>query len=202
MNKLLSTQDAGAAGFSILLENLAQLDFFTLVLPFVLSYIVFFLAVKQLDLFERQHAALIAVISSFFTAQFIATNPFYQTFFIEYFGQLTIGLAGLLGLFVLLGLVGWKRSVAKGPFMGIIVIAITGAAFTSSGGFGPPAVQNAELDLSAVGPLLFDTGLIWILVIGAVILWISKDDSDNGGGGGSEPGLKDFIEWGLGEGGN
>jgi len=201
VNKFLSTTDAGTAGFATLLENLAQLDFFTLVLPFVLSYIVFFVAVEKLDLFERQHAALIAVIASFFTAQFIATNPFYQSFFIDYFGQITVGLVGILGLFILMALVGWDISNAQGGFLGITVVAITGAAFTSAGGFGPPVLEGGELDLSAVGPILFDTGLIWILVIGAVIIWISKDSSDNGGDGG--PDFSDFLDWGMGnEGGS
>jgi len=194
----LSQHDAGAAGFSTLLENLAQLDFFTLVLPFVLSYIVFFLAVKELDLFEKQHAALIAVIASFFTAQFIATNPFYQTFFIEYFGRITVGMIGLLGLFILMALAGWNVSNARGGFLGLTIIAIVGAAFTTAGGFGPPVLDGSELDFSMIGPLLFDTGLIWILVIGGVIWWMAKEDDDGGNGG---PGFQEFFDWGMGNGG-
>lgn len=194
----MSTHDAGPAGFSTLLESMAQLDFFSLVLPFILSYIVFFLAIREIELFEeKQHASLIALISSFFTAQFIATNEFYQTFFVDYFGQLTIGLVGILGLFILLGLVGWNASHAKGPFMGLIIVAIVGASFATAGGFGPPLLEFDSPGADMIGPLLFDTGLIWVLVIGGVILWLGRED--NNGGGGNEKGIKEFIEWGLGD---
>lgn len=196
----MSNHEAGAAGFSTLLETMAQLDFFTLVLPFVLSYVVFFLAVKKLDLFEKQHAALIAVIASFFTAQFIAVNPFYQQFFVEYFGRITIGMIGILGLFILMGLAGWNISDARGGFLGLTILSIVGASFITAGGFGPSMIETGDINLSVLGPLLIDTGLIWLLVIAGVLWWTTSGEDDGDGNDG--PGLGDIYNWGMGNGGD
>ncbi len=181
-----------AEGFSTLLETMAQLDFFTLVLPFVLSYIVFFLALKRVDLFsEDKHAALIAIISSFFTAQFIAVNPFYQQFFIEYFGRLTIGIVGIVGLMVLIGLFGWNEGDLRSPMGVFLIISIVASAFVTAGGFGPSQVDVGQYDMADLGPLLIDSGLIWLLLIAGVLAWTLKDSEDDGGG----PDARKRLEW-------
>ncbi len=183
-----------AEGFSTLLETMAQLDFFTLVLPFVLSYIVFFLALKQVNLFsEDKHAALIAIISSFFTAQFIATNPFYQTFFIDYFGRITIGIVGIVGLMVLIGLFGWNQSNLRSPMGAFLIIAIVASAFITAGGFGPSQVDVGDYEMINVGAVLIDSGLIWLLLIAGVLAWTLKDEEDEGNSTG--PSAKDRVEW-------
>ena len=179
------TQHETAAGFSTLLETMAQMDFFTLVLPFVLSYTVFYLALRQVDLFSavddesNKFAALVSVIASFFVAQFIAVNPWYQTFFVEYFGSLTIGMVGILGLLIVLGLFNWDLGIFKKPWMALIFISIAGAAFTRAGGFGPPRVDSLPTTDIDLGSLLIDTGLIWILVIAGVIVWITREPEEN-----------------------
>lgn len=191
------TQHESAAGFSTLLETMAQLDFFTLVLPFVLSYTIFFLALRQVDLFENsdenRFEALIAIVASFFVAQFIATNPWYQDFFVEYFGALTVGLVGILGLFILLAMMGWDRGDSWGPGLAIVAISIAGAAFLTAGGFGEPYGISDDIvtDLNWAA-LLLDTGLIWILIIGGVLWWLSKDGSGNGD---EVPGYLRGLDW-------
>lgn len=178
------TQHETAAGFSTLLETMAQMDFFTLVLPFVLSYAVFYLALRQVDLFSavdedsNKFAALVSVIASFFVAQFIAVNPWYRQFFVEYFGALTIGIVGILGLLIILGLFGWDLDIFRRPWMALIFIAITGAAFTRAGGFGPSRVDSLPALNVDLASLLFDTGLIWLLVIALVIVWITYEGPD------------------------
>lgn len=180
------TQHETAAGFSTLLETMAQMDFFSLVLPFVLSYTVFFMALKQVPLFKEEDnqkmSSLIAVIASFFVAQFIAVNPWYQTFFVEYFGSLTIGMVGILGLLIVLGLFNWDLDIFRRPWMALVFISIAGAAFVRAGGFGPSRVDSVPgiSEGLNLGSLLIDTGLIWILVIGGVIVWLSSDDEDTG----------------------
>lgn len=178
--------EAGAAGFSTLLETMAQLDFFTLVLPFVLSYVIFLFALRKVPLFqdgegspEKGIPEIVAVVSAFFAAQFIAANPWYQSFFVDYFGRLTIGVVGILGLMILLGLIGLDLNVFTNPAMILIMVAVVGAAFTTAGGFGPPLV-NLDLGLltDALGALI-DSGLIWLLVIAGVVAWTAAD-SDGG----------------------
>jgi hypothetical protein len=172
---------------------MSQLDFFTLVLPFVLSYTIFFLALREISLFEEddKFPALVAVIASFFVAQFIATNPVYTTFFVDYFGRITVGLIGLLGLIVLLGFVGWDASTARGPAMALVIISIVGAAFVTAGGFGEP--WNVSLPIGDVNlqSLLLDSGLIWLLIIGGVLYWVSSEDNDEGGG----ANMADALNW-------
>ncbi len=180
------TQHESAAGFSSLLETMAQLDFFTLVLPFVLSYVIFFLALKQVPIFKEEgndkFPALVAVISSFFVAQFIAVNPWYQRFFVEYFGSLTIGMIGILGLLIILGLFNWDLGIFNRPWMALVFIAIAGAAFLTAGGFGEP--MDIETDVISNinwGALFLDTGLIWILIIAGVLYWVSQEPDNNPG---------------------
>lgn len=184
----MSQHEAGAAGFSTLLETMAELDFFTLVLPFVLSYVVFLFALRKVPLFQDENGdaekgipEIIAVISAFFAAQFIAANPWYQTFFVDYFGRLTIGIVGLLGLMILLGLIGLDLTILTNPAMVIIMISVVGAAFTASGGFGPPIIDFSNLGIAEIISLLVDTGLIWLLVIAGVIAWTATEDNDNNG---------------------
>ncbi|MFP4038356.1 MAG: hypothetical protein ACLFTA_01075 [Candidatus Nanohaloarchaea archaeon] len=179
--------EAGAAGFSALLETMSQLDFFTLVLPFVLSYVVFLFALRKVPLFQDGNdepqkgiPEIIAVIAAFFAAQFIAANPWYQTFFVDYFGRLTIGIVGLLGLMVLLGLLGLDLSIFTNPAMILVMVAVVGAAFTASGGFGPPLVEFGDVNLTDMFRLLIDTGIIWLLVIAGVIAWTASDSDDGG----------------------
>lgn len=177
------TQHETAAGFSTLLETMAQMDFFTLVLPFVLSYTVFFLALRQVPLFgdedNDKFSALVAVIASFFVAQFIAVNPWYQTFFVEYFGSLTIGMVGILGLLIVLGLFNWDLDIFRRPWMALIFMAIAGAAFTRAGGFGPSRIGDISVGSIDLAGLLIDTGLVWILIIGGVIVWITYEPEEN-----------------------
>ncbi|MFO7793941.1 MAG: hypothetical protein R6V35_03105 [Candidatus Nanohaloarchaea archaeon] len=183
------TQHETAAGFSTLLETMAQMDFFTLVLPFILSYTIFFLALKQVNLFtdqddDNKFASLIAVVASFFVAQFIATNPWYQSFFVDYFGALTVGLVGILGLFIVLAFAGWERHSTWAPLLGILSIAVAGAAFVNAGGFGEPYnIENDVITNVNWAYLLLDTGLIWIILIGGVLWWLSSDGNESEGNG-------------------
>lgn len=186
----MTQHDAGAAGFSSLLETMAQLDFFTLVLPFILSYVVFLFALRRVPLFqddnnepEKGIPEIVAIVSAFFAAQFIAANPWYQTFFVDYFGRLTLGVVGILGLMILLGLLGLDLNIFQNPAMVILLVVVVGIAFTASGGFGPTTGEVAEYDVSNLGPILIDTGLIWLLIIGGVLWWTSRDNDGNGGGG-------------------
>lgn len=172
-----------AAGFGEFLEYMAQIDFFSLLLPFVLSYAVFYMAVSQLKLFEesdKNFKGLVSVVGAFFVAQFIATNEWYQTFFIDYFGYVTIGLIGFLGLFTLLALAGAHPGGDWGPAIAIVAIIVTGVAFLQAGGFGPMDLDTGVAQ--EIIAFLLETGLIWILVIGGVILWLSRDDSDDDDG--------------------
>lgn len=183
-------EDSSAASFSTLLENMARYDFFSLLLPFLLTYVIFLFALRNVPLFqdsddnpEKGIPEIVSLISAFFVAYFIQQNQWYQDFFTQYFGLITVGAVGILGLMVFLGMFGLDLDIFRKRVMIFALIAIVGAAFTSAGGFGPPRnVPLPDLGLTEVLAFLLDSGLIWLLVIAGVVLWLSADNDGDGGG--------------------
>ncbi|PSG98718.1 MAG: hypothetical protein BRC29_01160 [Nanohaloarchaea archaeon SW_7_43_1] len=179
---------------------MAQIDAFTGLLPFVLTYVVLYAALKDVPVIKDndKFPPLIAVIGAFFVARFIVVNPFYQDFFVTFFGKLVVGLIGFIGLLILLAFTGFNVEKSNAPILMVLMIAIAGAAFTSAGGFGPPwnlsVLSSAELS-SLIGFTL-DSGLIWILVVGGALFWVSGDENNEDG-----PSGMDFMKWMLGESG-
>lgn len=173
-----------ATGFNELLGTLAAADFFTGVLPFVVTYVLFFMVLKQVHLFEDERApAIISVAVAFFMARFIVLNPAYQTFFVEYFGRLVIGMVGILGLFTVLAMGGWGEKIFQRKGLLALMLIIVGAAFTVSGGAGA-FLPNTQFDgaFQQISALLLDTGLIWIIAVGALLAWTMKDEDSGGDG--------------------
>ena len=176
---------ADAASFSQFLETLSGLDFFTLVLPFVLSYVVFLFALRNVDVFSDDSfkgiPEIVSLIGAFFLAQYIATNPVYQAFFINYFGKLTIGVLGVLGVLIVLGMLGADANVLDDEWiqgLGVVLIVV---AFVSSGGLGGIGL-TLPFELGAAGEAanaFLESGWIWILLIGGVFAALSLP----GGGG-------------------
>ncbi|WP_414836668.1 hypothetical protein [Candidatus Nanohalococcus occultus] len=183
-----------ATGFNELIRLFMEQDVFTGVLPFVLTYVILFLGVKRVPIFDtddgrgEQFAALVSIVGAFYVARFLIARPFYQQFFIQYFGKFAVGMVGLLGLMTILAFLGLDlgddNSYFPGPLLILAAVAMAGAAFTSAGGFGPPILT--ELNVGAIAPIingLVESGLIWAVVIGGVLLWTLSEGGDDGGGG-------------------
>lgn len=179
-----------ATGFNELIRLFMEQDVFTGVLPFVLTYVVLFLGIRNVPVFNtkdgrgEQFAALVSVVGAFYVARFLITRPFYQEFFITYFGKFAVGMVGLLGLMAILAFVGVDFAGDNGlpwPILMIIGATMAGAAFFSAGGFGPPMLQSLEAGALVEAALfLADTGLIWALIIGGVLWWTLSDSDDDG----------------------
>lgn len=175
-------------GFNSFLQAGASVDLFSGVLPFVISYVLFFFLLKKVPVFKDEDGnitdqrvpAIVAIAAAFYVARFVAVNPLYQDFFVQYFGTLTIGIIGVLGLLMLLGMMGWDLRSWDGEgekswiaaLMGIIAIA----AFTVSGGVLAflPGQEAGGILASVSGAIAFtlESGLIWIIVVGAAMAWI------------------------------
>jgi len=194
---------AEVSGFSEFLQFMAGADAFTLLLPFLLSWIVYYLALDKAEfLFGdsdlENMPPVLALIMAFFTARFIVLNPYYQQFFITYFGKITIGVIGILGLFTMLAFVGYEKTVInRGAFVVFVLMAV-GAAFLSAGGFGPPIIEGIGLSqAAAVGMSLvnwsLETGAIWAVVIGTVVWLIVKEPSEDGNDDSMGVGLLDWL---------
>jgi len=172
---------------------MVQQDIFTLVLPFLLSYVVFFLALQRVpilkeegdDAYTRKFSSLIAIIFAFFVVYFLTLNPQYQTFFPEYLGRITIGLIGLLGLATIVAFVSNDSDYLKSPLIFIIIIIVVISAWTMSGGafaFLPAtSLPVIGLSIADIGGLLFDNGIIYLIVIGVALYWVSSEAEDDNG---------------------
>lgn len=165
---------AGPGSFTQLLTTLEQADFFIGVLPFLLSYLVYYAVLEEVPVIgdKDKFPALIAIIFGFFTSFFLIQNPAYQAFFVNYLGTLTTGVMGILGLFVLLGLTGMPEEYFTKNALAVLSVVVVAIAFTVSGGLSLITLGASDGSLAAVMSALqylFDTGIIWGVVIIAVL---------------------------------
>lgn len=187
------------AGFADLMAALQQADFFTGLLPFVIIYSVFYIALINAPKFEESQriTTLVAASFGFLGAFFVLQSPFYQTFFIDYLGFLAVGLLGVIGLMTALMLTGFKDWFGIGPGddknkvisygIGAIALLAVVSAFVAAGGFGtrPTGPTGAVAGLFNLFAYIVNTGLIWGLVI-LIVLAIgfgSENTGDDGGDG-------------------
>jgi hypothetical protein len=187
---------AEVSGIARLFQLGTEVDAFSLLFPFLLSWMLFYAAISKSDVLddsplEENGPPVMAMILAFFVANFLTGQPFYQNFFSAFFGKVVIGLVSILGLLTLAAFTGFdfRNSDDNGPstFMkGVFGIAVmmAGAAFIWAGGFGPMLVGQGEIagwiDLIASG--LFESGFIWLLVIGGAMWWVMSGTGNDGAG--------------------
>ena len=175
---------AEVSGFESVISLMTQADAFTLLLPFLLSYLVYKFALDNVSIFDDTSfgnmSPVIALILAFFTARFIVLNPFYQSFFVDFFGRLIIGIIGILGFGILLAFSGYDLDGTNLPIMGVIIASIVGAAFLTAGGFGPAWVEASSAYAVARQAALWslESGAIWLLVIGGVLAFTAGGNDD------------------------
>lgn len=176
-----------ATGFSNLIQSMIQQDIFTLVLPFLLSYVIFFLALQRVPILsddDDKFAALIAMIFAFFVAYFLTLNPQYQTFFPAYIGRITIGLIGILGLATVIAFITSDGDkYLKSPLMMVIILIIVISAWTMSGGafaFLPgTALPVIGLSIADIGAIMFENGIIYLILVGIALYWVSNEGENS-----------------------
>jgi hypothetical protein len=164
---------------------MAAMDFFTGVLPFVLTYVVLYAALDKVPVINEKDnfPPLIAIIGAFFVARFIVVNPVSQSLFVEYFGRLVIGFTGFIGLLVLLAFTGYNLGESGGlktPLVVMVMVAIVGSAFTTAGGLGFNPAMLSTPQLGALFTWLLESGALWILIVGGALWWATGDGSDEG----------------------
>lgn len=184
----MSSHEAATGGFNNLLTMMSEQGFFSGLLPFVVAYVLFFLTLKRIPLFDQEDgdnrfAAVLSVVFAFFVAQFLVTNPAYQTFFIDYLGAIAVSVIGLLGLLVVLAFIGLDigtdNSEARGLY-GLILTGIILLAFVVTG--GAQIFLPDDINLGAIEQVVsfsVDSGLIWILVVAGLIYWTLSDGSSS-----------------------
>jgi hypothetical protein len=181
---------AEVSGFSQFLEFMAGAEFFTLLGPFLLAWMLYYIALEKADFLWGEDGSklerlppVISLFLAFFTARFLVMNPWYQTYFSDFFGLITIGLAGVLGLFSVLAFSGYTDEILKTPALVILLLMIAGSAFVVSGGFGPPILNQMPFRqaLSSGFNWMLRSGAIWLVGIGAVVWYVARPVDNNGG---------------------
>ncbi|MFB6203566.1 MAG: hypothetical protein ABEK01_03675 [Candidatus Nanohaloarchaea archaeon] len=169
-----------------IVQPLAQYDFYRVILPFLLTYVLIFLSLKQVHLFEEEQrlASVVSLAAAFFTSFYISQNPTYQLFFQQFFFKITLAMLGLLGLFMLFGMSGVEpKHYRKRGFLWLLVVLAV-IAFGFSGGI--QGLLGIGLELKGIGSLstlLFEKGLIWLVLVAGTIWWTTsggeeKDEED------------------------
>lgn len=183
---------AAATGFNQMLQSLAQMDFFSGVLPFVLTYVLFFFITKglfkRMDIFpednETTAAAIVSLAFAFYTARFLLMNPTFQQFFLQYLGRVALIVIGLLGLLIVLAVVGYdllRDDNDDAALIGWVLVLLAVGAFWVSGGmaiFFPGQTSN-QLWNSVMDVLrfAFRSGLIWMVLVIALLLATMRGDN-------------------------
>jgi hypothetical protein len=179
------------SGFQSFLTFLTGVDAFSLLFPFILAWLLYYAAIEKTGIFNEgslnNFAPVVSLLLAFFTARFLVTVPFYQSFFADFFGKVVIGLASLLGLYTLLSFSGWDFGGGDDidDYIKWIGAAMAGAAFIWAGGFGPAIFGAEEIGggagavISTISSLLFESGFFWLLIIGAPLAYLMIQDGDD-----------------------
>lgn len=185
---------SGVSGFETFLSFLTGVDAFSLLFPFILAWLLYYVALEQINTFDDSSLdnfiPVMSLILAFFTARFLVANPFYQSFFADFFGKLVIGLGSLLGLYTIMSFTGFdvNGNDTANNIVKWIAASMAGAAFIWAGGFGPAIFGADEIGggigtgISAFSSLLFESGLIWLIVIGLPLGYIMINDRNGGNG--------------------
>jgi len=184
----------GAGSFGELITSLEGIGFFTGLLPFVITYTIFFFMLRKVgenilgdEGRAKQFSAILSIAFAFFTSRFVVMNPAYQQFFTQYLGRFTVLMVGFLGLLVILGWFGIElENMETGLWGGVAALFIAALFFVSGGpaaSFLPISSQNQILGgLVAFLNWSISTGIIFIFLIIGLLYWSMKDPSDSSDG--------------------
>lgn len=173
-------------GFEQLLASGSDIGLFTGILPFIITYTIFFFLIRRIGLLKDNNdtfAAILAIAFAFYTSRFIIMNPGYQQFMLDYVSRIALITVGLLGLLVVLAFVGLDLS-SDVQGLGYIMALIVIVAFTVSGGVPVIAGDGALGQVQELVNWLINSGTIWILAVLGLLGWTLKDsddEDDNGG---------------------
>ncbi|MFB6175470.1 MAG: hypothetical protein ABEJ87_05900 [Candidatus Nanohalobium sp.] len=184
-------------GFNEILRSGADIGLFSGILPFIITYTLFFFIIRRIQLLDENNdtfAAILGIAFAFYTSKFIIAHPVYQGFLLNYVSRIALITVGVLGLLVVLAFVGMDLSDKQG--LGFLMALIVIVAFTVSGGLPVIFGQGALGTLNEVFNWLIESGTIWVLAVLALLGWTLRDHDSNDGEGGVP---KMFSSLGSGE---
>ena len=179
------------ADFLSFIDALKTGDWFNVIFPFMLIYIIIFSVLKNIKLFENKGVRIvISVIISLFSVAFEIPNSGGITlgdFMAELFPGITIVGIAILGLYILLGLFGFKTDSWTALLYGkgkngeneikplgyvflVISVFVVGYHFFSAAGY----LDESGSD-GTIGEYLGDPTLWIIIVFGLLFFFLSSD---------------------------
>lgn len=174
-------------GFETLLASGSDIGLFSGILPFIITYTIFFFLIRRIGLLDDGNndtfAAILAIAFAFYTSRFIIMNPQYQGFMTTYVSRIALITIGLLGLLVVLAFVGLDLS-SDVQGLGYIMALIVVVAFTVSGGVPVIAGDGAIGQVQELFNWLINSGTIWILAVLGLLGWTLRDSEENENDGG------------------
>lgn len=177
-------------GFEQLLASGGDIGLFSGILPFIITYAIFFFLIRRISLLDEDNdtfAAILAIAFAFYTSKFIIANPVYQEFILSYVSRIALITIGLLGLLVVLAFVGMDLSNNNG--LGYVMALIVIVAFAVSGGLPVIAGEGALSSVYSLFNWLIESGTIWVLAVLGLLGWTLRNDDDDDGGSNGLPEL-------------
>ncbi|WEL23909.1 hypothetical protein [Candidatus Nanohalovita haloferacivicina] len=170
-----------ATGFASLITTLEGVDFFTLLLPFLVTYVVLLFGVRQIGHLDDSNVPpVVALAGAFFLAFFLANNPGYQSFFTEYWARIAIGMMGVIGLGAILGIAGWGDVLQKSKPIAIVVLFAGVIVFARTGGL-EAIVPLPDTTVSSMVNEALSSPLVWLVPLGIVMYWTRPSDDSSSG---------------------
>ncbi|MEA3342729.1 MAG: hypothetical protein U9Q92_01050 [archaeon] len=157
----------------IMLGNMNRLDFFELLLPWILFLAIIFAILKKSEVFGEEISvnATIAAVVSFFIINYTPVGMTLGTFFTTLFGIAAVIITGLLVGILFLGMAGIKPDELLGKANKTAIAVLLGflalIAFISVGGM---SFFNIDSDLVIT--------LFMLLIMLFAIMFIAKGDGD------------------------
>lgn len=171
------------AGFNEALQNAAQVDLFTGIIPFLIIFVLSFLALKEAPLIgagengNQSVPLILALLLAGLFSNFLLQNPVYQSFSTQFVGRLGLGLLALIGVYLFAGFTPYDPDFDDQAklFVAILAALIALGAFAGAGGLGlylpDVMVPGLEIRTSSISEFIFEEGG-WALAIPlAVILY-------------------------------
>jgi len=181
--------DDVATGFNEFLMVLTQTDFFTGILPFTLSWIVFYFATENVPNLGDNNSArtLVALIFAFFVAAFLANNPVYTSLYTNFFTAISLTITGIIGFLLALSYleidIGEVGGGDTSSMLVKLVIGVVAAAIALSvvDAFAISPAFNISAPIGLVSEILFEQGGIYLLIVGGIALVLLLSDTDADG---------------------
>jgi len=165
----LQTFAYAGGGFGGLLDSLAQMGFFSFVLPFLLIFALVYGLLLRVKLFEKQGInAVIALAVSLMAIQF----EFVPVFFSQIFPRVGVGLAILLAVLIVVGVFIPKQTWVVYALFGVSVITIIMILMGSAEALGWNYGSGVGFWIMNNWPIIF--GLIFVGVVIYLIVNTTK----------------------------